>query len=112
MSCGVGRRYSSDPELLWLWHRPAAAAPIRPLALEPPYATGATQEIAKKDKQTNKTSVFQIWPPFTPSSHLPPHLPQDGGGCDLQDHRVKEVRSIFLFLAGVTPSSTVWINAH
>ena len=24
MSCGVGRRLGSDPELLWLWHRPAA----------------------------------------------------------------------------------------
>ena len=26
--------------LLWLWCRPAAAAPIRPLAWEPPYAAG------------------------------------------------------------------------
>ena len=41
MSCGVGRRHSSDPMLLWLWHRPAAIAPIRPLAWEPPYAAGA-----------------------------------------------------------------------
>ena len=40
MSCGVGRRRSSDPALLWLWHRPEATAPIRPLAWEPPYATG------------------------------------------------------------------------
>ena len=34
MSCGVGHRCSSDPALLWLWHRPAAAAPTRPLAWE------------------------------------------------------------------------------
>ena len=27
--------------LLWLWHRPAAAALIRPLGWEPPHATGA-----------------------------------------------------------------------
>ena len=27
--------------LLWLWRRPAAVAPIRPLAWEPPYAAGA-----------------------------------------------------------------------
>ena len=40
MSCGVGRRHGSDPALLWLWWRPAAAAPIRPLAWEPPYAAG------------------------------------------------------------------------
>ena len=50
MSCGVGCRGGLDPMLLWLWCRPAATAPIGPLAWEPPYATGATQEIAKKRK--------------------------------------------------------------
>ena len=38
MNCGVGRRYGSDPELLW--RRPAAIAPIGLLACEPPYASG------------------------------------------------------------------------
>ena len=38
MSCGVGRRCGSDPTLLWLWSRPAAAAPIQPVAWELPYA--------------------------------------------------------------------------
>ena len=28
MSCGVGHGHCSDPELLWLWHSPAAAAQI------------------------------------------------------------------------------------
>ena len=43
MSCGVGLRSSSDPTLLWLWGRPAAAARFnQPLAQELPYATGAT----------------------------------------------------------------------
>ena len=28
MSCGVGSRCGLDPELLWLWCRPAAVAPI------------------------------------------------------------------------------------
>ena len=32
VSCGVGCRRGSDPELLWLWCRPVAAALIRPLA--------------------------------------------------------------------------------
>ena len=27
--------------LMWLWRRPAAAAPLQPLAWELPYATGA-----------------------------------------------------------------------
>ena len=50
MSCGVGHRCDLDP-LLWLWCRPAAVAPIRPLAWEPPYTAGT---ILKKTKQ-NKT---------------------------------------------------------
>ena len=28
VSCGVGRMLSSDPVLLWFWHRPEATAPI------------------------------------------------------------------------------------
>ena len=40
VSCGIGNRCGSDPELLWLWYRPEAAALIRPLAWEPPYAAG------------------------------------------------------------------------
>ena len=51
MSCGVGSRHSSDPELLWLWHRPAATAPIRPLAREPPYATRVALEKTKKKEK-------------------------------------------------------------
>ena len=48
MSCGVGHRLGSDPVLLWLWRRPTATAPIRPLAWEPPCAAGAALEKAKK----------------------------------------------------------------
>ena len=41
VSCGSGRRCGSDLALLWLWHRPAAVAPLRPLAWEPPHVAGA-----------------------------------------------------------------------
>ena len=41
---------SSDLALLWLWHRPAAAALIQPLAWEPPYAVSAAIKKAKKEK--------------------------------------------------------------
>ena len=51
MSCGIGHRCGSDPVLLWLWCRPEATAPIRPLAWEPPYAAGAA---LKKQKQKQK----------------------------------------------------------
>ena len=40
VSCGVGRRRSSDLVLLRLWRRPAAIAPIGPLAWEPTCASG------------------------------------------------------------------------
>ena len=40
--------------LLWLWRRPVATSPIRPLAWKPPYAAGATQEMAKRQKNKNK----------------------------------------------------------
>ena len=51
MSSGVGRRRGSDPMLLWLWRRPAATAPIRPLAWEIPYAMGAALEKAKRQER-------------------------------------------------------------
>ena len=45
--------------LLWLWRRPAATAPIRPLAWEPPYAEALAQEMAKK-KTKNKVTADGI----------------------------------------------------
>ena len=53
MSCGIGGRCGLDPELLllWLWSRLAAVALIQPLAWEHPYAVGAAQETAKRQKK-------------------------------------------------------------
>ena len=48
MICGAGCRQGSDPEWLWPWYRPAAAASIQPLAREPPYAAGVAQKRQKK----------------------------------------------------------------
>ena len=53
MSSGVGRRYGSNPTLLWLWCRPGATALIQPLAWEPPYAVGMALN-KQTNKQTNK----------------------------------------------------------
>ena len=50
MSYGVGHRGSSDPKLLRLWHKPAAIAVIRPLALELPRAAGVALKREKKKK--------------------------------------------------------------
>ena len=51
MSCGVGRRWGSDLALLCLWRRPAAAAPIPPLAWELPHAMGTA---LKRQQQQHK----------------------------------------------------------
>ena len=51
---GVGSRHCSDLVLLWLWFRPAVAAPIRPLAWELPYAADAALR-SKKKLNKNKT---------------------------------------------------------
>ena len=59
MSCGVGRIHSLDLALLCLWCRPAAIAPIRPLAWEPPYAAGEAlkrQKTKKKERKKEKKS--------------------------------------------------------
>ena len=45
-------QWVKDPVWLWLWGRPAATAPIQPLAWEPPYAVGAA---LKRQKTKNKT---------------------------------------------------------
>ena len=51
MSCGVGRRFDSDPALLWLWRRPLATAPIRPPDWEPPQAVGVAPKKAKRQRK-------------------------------------------------------------
>ena len=40
--------------LLWLWYRPAAAAPIQSLAWEFPYAVGVALKSQKKKKKKKK----------------------------------------------------------
>ena len=56
MSCAVGHRHSLDPALLWLWRRPAAVAPIGPLAWGLPQASSA----AALKSQKKKKSVQEI----------------------------------------------------
>ena len=54
MSYGVGHRRSLDLALLWLWHRLAATAPLRPLAWEPPSAVS----VALKSKKIKKIKII------------------------------------------------------
>ena len=55
MSCGVGRRRSTDPALAWLWHRPAAVTLIR----APSLGTSICCGFGPKTKQ-NKTIKILI----------------------------------------------------
>ena len=59
VSCGVGCRHGLDPALLWLWYRPTATAPITPLAGEPPYATGAALEKAKRPERKKEMQILR-----------------------------------------------------
>ena len=59
-SCSIGCRCGSDPALLWLWHRPAAIALIRPIAWELPYAASVPPAPPKTPKQTKGTLKVSI----------------------------------------------------
>ena len=61
VSCGVGRRHGSDLALLWLWRRPAATAPIRPLAWESPCAAGAALKSKNKTKLNETQSLKKVF---------------------------------------------------
>ena len=58
MSYGVGHRCGSDLVLLWLWRRLEAAAPIRPLAWEIPYAMGVALKSKKMKKMKKIKSMI------------------------------------------------------
>jgi len=61
MNSGVGRRCGSDLALLWLGRRPAATAPIKSLAWDPPCAAGAALEKAKKKKKKEENMFLRHW---------------------------------------------------
>ena len=54
----VGHKRGSDPMLLWLWRRPAAATLIQPLACELPYAT--LGDLKNKTKITEPSGLFSV----------------------------------------------------
>ena len=61
MSCGVGGRRGSDPALVWLCQRLAAAALLQPLAWEPPYAASIALKSKKKVNLTKEKGLLPIW---------------------------------------------------
>ena len=65
-SYSVVHRCSLDPALLWLWLRPTAAAPIRALAQEIPYATGTA--LKKKVLSKRQHIILLLSPQYTEKS--------------------------------------------
>ena len=60
MSSGVGCRPGLDLTMLWLWCRPAAEAPIGPLAWELPYAARAALKRKTKTKTWFKMDFMTV----------------------------------------------------
>ena len=56
MSCGVGQRLGSDPELLW--RRPVATVPIQPLACE--LECAASTALKRKKKKGGGTRRVRV----------------------------------------------------
>ena len=79
-------QWGKDPMWLWLWCRPAAAAPIRPLSWELPCAASAAlKSKKKKEKKSLCCLKFQshIWLKVFLSRFLSPPLSialQDAAG--------------------------------
>ena len=88
MSCGGGHRHGLDPALLWLWCRPAVAAPVQPPAWDHPYAMGA----ALKSKTKTKTKST----PPPPKKNRMGSSPNLGLG--------------WVWVRGVSASYSLWSN--
>ena len=104
MSCGVGHRLGSDPVLLWLWRRPPATVPIRPLAWEPPYATGVglkrQEKNLKKFYHMQHGSNLLLFTSFQPSIPDPSQL-----GLSFVLFHLKSLHLLLLILPCSSPSS-------
>ena len=64
-------QWVKDPTLLWLWYRPAAAAPIQALAWELPYVCHRCCPKKKKKKTYDSYRVSFPLEAITSSSHPP-----------------------------------------
>ena len=60
MNYGVGCKHVSDLAWLWLWHRPAAASLLHPLAWELPYASGMTPKRKKRKKKIEGIELYKV----------------------------------------------------
>ena len=117
MSCAVARGCGLDLVLLWLWCRPVAAAPIGPLAWEPPCAAGVALEKTKdkrpKKKKKKKKAKSKLCSGFPPPCHSIPLLPsrqpllRSRGCCEV---RVPTLKIYMVYW--VKAEGCVGVNSH
>ena len=60
MTCGIGHKLGSDPTLLWLRCKLAAAVLIGHLNWELPYAAGAAQKRKKKERKIKESPEWTL----------------------------------------------------
>ena len=100
MSCGAGHRRGLDPTLLWLWRRPAATAPIRPLSWDLHMPRERPQKRQKKKKSegwefpgglvVKDSALSLLWIGFNP---WPRELPQAAGAPPKKKEKRKKKQS-------------------
>ena len=109
-------QWVKDLALLWLGSRPAAVAPIRPLAWEPLYAAGAALK-RKKKKENHQRERFRVL--RRSSNHLQGHHSSlSAGPGQLPEALDKVLVTFTLPWGGPIPvvstcsrCSTAWIRA-
>ena len=76
MSRGIGCRRCLDPALMWLWCRPAATAPVGPLAWGHPYITDTAlkRQKDKKKKKKKKRERENTFAQSVAACHIPETL--------------------------------------
>ena len=84
-------QWVKDLALLWLRCRSAAVAPIRPLALESPYAKGSALKKQKKTKQNKqKKTLENSLPDEGKTRYVKNKLP------DFMEFKINVTKKIFL----------------
>ena len=83
-------QWVKDLALPWLWCRPAAAAPIRPQAWEPPYAVGVALKNTLK-KRRRKKKVIYTKTEYYSASRRKAILPPATAWVDLGDLMLSEI---------------------
>ena len=88
---------------MWLWHRPAVAAPIQPLAWELLYAADVALKKTKKKKK-KESALLQ------PKVTITPHSAWEMGNCRLPSPKVNLTSSRVITFQAIGPHDLTGIH--